>query len=269
MQRITSRHNPLVARCRAIVRGDEPDLLLLDGAHLVAEAIAAGLRVHEVVVFEEALDREEMRRITDLISLRHIVLVSGSASVMDAISPVRSRSALVAIADKPTQKHEQLYAPGPALVAVAVDVQDPGNLGAIARVAEAAGASGFVAAGQSADPFGWKALRGSMGSALRLPIAVHARADDAVAEARRHGCRIVAASPKGGHSLFDADLIGPVAILVGAEGAGLPESARAAAELNVTIPMAPPVESLNAAVAAALLLYEARRRRAKGANTGH
>src|SRR5262249_4934093 len=164
-------------------------------------------------------------------------------------------SDIVAIADKPEQERERLYTPGPALVAIAVDVQDPGNVGAIARVAEAAGASGFVAAGSSADPFGWKALRGAMGSAFRLPIAVHAQTADAVTDVRAHGCRIVATAPKGGRSLFEMDLRGPMAILVGGEGTGLSGDLRSVADTNVTIPMTPPVESLNAAVAAAFLLY--------------
>ena len=108
-----------------------------------------------------------------------------------------------------------------ALVVTAIDVQDPGNLGAIVRVAEAAGATGFVAAGGSANPFGWKALRGSMGSALRLPIASELGAEEAVAAARAHGCRVVATVPRDGRSLFDVDLTGPIAILVGGEGPGL------------------------------------------------
>ena len=101
------------------------------------------------------------------------------------------------------------------------DVQDPGNVGAIVRVAEAGGATGVVAAGACADPFGWKALRGSMGSALRLPIGAAATAAAAVAEARRHGCRVVATVPRGGRSLFDVDLRGGRGVLIGGEGAGL------------------------------------------------
>ncbi|PWT82483.1 MAG: hypothetical protein C5B57_08620 [Blastocatellia bacterium] len=263
MQRITSRHNPLVARCRAIVRGEESDLLLLDGAHLIAEAIAAGLRVREVIVSAVAMDRSEVRHLIELIRHHNIALVSGSASLMHAISPVRSPSDIVAIADKPEQQHERLYVPGPPLVVIAVDVQDPGNVGAIARVAEAAGASGLVAAGNSADPFGWKALRGAMGSAFRLPIAVRTQTDDVVTEVRTRGCRIVATAPKGGQSLFDVDLRGPVAILIGGEGAGLSAGLRSASDINVTIPMTTPVESLNTAVAAALLLYEAKRQRVR------
>src|SRR5262249_58801755 len=92
----------------------------------------------------------------------------------------------------------------------------------IVRVAEAAGATGVVAAGASANPFGWKALRGSMGSALRLPTFAGTDAASAVADARRRGCRIVAAAPRGGTSVFAADLRGPTAVLIGGEGPGLP-----------------------------------------------
>ena len=144
---------------------------------------------------------------------------------------------------------------------IACGIQDPGNLGAIARVAEAAGASGLIAAGQSADPFGWKALRGSMGSTLRLPVASREHADQAVAQARRQGCRIVATTPHGGRSLFDINLKMPVAVLIGGEGAGLAPALVEAADERITIPMQAPVESLNAAVTAALIVYEARRQR--------
>jgi TrmH family RNA methyltransferase len=135
-------------------------------------------------------------------------------------------------------------------------------MGAIVRVAEAAGADGVVAAGACADPYGWKALRGSMGSALRLPVTLSPGAADAVEDARRHGCRIVAAAPRDGRPLFEASLQRPLAIVIGSEGVGLPEAVLRRADERVTIPMVPPVESLNTAVAAALLLYEVKRRRA-------
>jgi TrmH family RNA methyltransferase len=146
-----------------------------------------------------------------------------------------------------------------------VDVQDPGNVGAIARTAEAAGATGLVLCGASADPFGWKALRGSMGSLLRLPVAGGVAWPDAVGAARAAGIALVATLPRGGQALDEADLGGPVAFLLGGEGPGLPPGVTAAADLTVSIPMQPPVESLNVSVAAALLVYEAaRQRRLKG-----
>jgi TrmH family RNA methyltransferase len=101
---------------------------------------------------------------------------------------------------------------------------------------------------------------------LRLPVERLRSLDDAVRAARARGCRIVAAVPRGGIPLDQCDLRGPVAVLLGGEGAGLPAEAVAGADAQLTIPMAPPVESLNAAVAAALVVYEARRQR--GASSG-
>ena len=121
----------------------------------------------------------------------------------------------------------------------------------------------IVSAGASASPFGWKALRGSMGSALRLPILIQPDADRAVDDARRRGCRIVATVPRDGRSLLDVDYAGPIAILIGGEGPGLSPALLSGADERVTIPMREPVESLNAAVTAALLIYEARRQRTR------
>ncbi len=269
MRRITSRQNPLVARYRAAARGDADALLFLDGLHLVAEALDAGIRVREVVVAalantEAGAPRHaELRALVARLTGVGIDVIAASAAVMSALSPVRSASAIVALADRPVPHGAGVYAGGTPLVVVAADVQDPGNLGAIVRVAEAGGATGVVAAGRSADPFGWKALRGSMGSALRVPLAVREDAGQALADARRHGCRIVATVPRGGRSLFDLDLTMPAAVLIGGEGPGLPAALVDAADDRVTIPMQPPVESLNTAVAAALIIYEARRQRSR------
>jgi TrmH family RNA methyltransferase len=178
---------------------------------------------------------------------------------------VKTPSGIVALAERPAVDADALYGGPAALVVSAVDVQDPGNLGAIVRVTEAAGATGLVAAGGSANPFGWKALRGSMGSALRLPIVSEVAAEDAVADARRHGCRIIATVPRDGRSLFDVVLAGPLHVLIGGEGRGLPPALADAADERVTIPMQAPVESLNAAVTAALVVYEARRQRTTNA----
>jgi TrmH family RNA methyltransferase len=265
MRRITSRQNPLVARYRD-ARVGAAHVLLLDGAHLVTDALDAGVHFREAAVHDaevgDAGRRADLHALAARLTEAGVDVVGATTAVMDAISPVRSASAIVALADRPAFDDARLYSTGAALVVVAVDVQDPGNLGAIVRVAEAGGATGVVAAGRSADPFGWKALRGSMGSALRVPVVVREHADDAVADARRHGCRIVATVPRGGRSLFDINLKMPTAVLIGGEGPGLPASIAEAADDRVTIPMQSPVESLNTAVAAALIVYEARRQRA-------
>jgi TrmH family RNA methyltransferase len=261
---ITSRRNPIVARYRDSARGRPPDSVLLDGAHLVSEALAAGVRLRHVAVASEALARDDIRAIVDTLAGRGIDIAAASTAVMQAISPVRSASQIVAIGERPAADIARIYGDDAALVVITADVQDPGNVGAIVRVAEAGGASGLVAAGRTANPFGWKALRGSMGSALRLPVAVDPATDHAAADARRHGCRLVAMVPRGGQPHSESDLRGRVAILVGGEGAGIAQGAVDSADVRVTIPMAPPVESLNAAVAAAVLIYEARRQRMTG-----
>lgn len=261
VKRITSRQNPLVARYRAVGRGDERNLILLDGLHLVGEAETAGLHFHHALVAGEAIDRREVQALVARLEARDVEVATASAPVMAAASPVRSSSPIVALVERPAHLEERFFAGPSPLVLIACEVQDPGNVGAIARVAEAGGASGLIVAGACADPFGWKALRGSMGSALRLPIAVRASADQAVREARQRRCRVVAAVPHDGRSIFDADLSGPMAILVGGEGRGLPPALIDGADERVTIPMQSPVESLNTAVTAALLVYEARRQR--------
>jgi len=258
---ITSRQNPLVARFRDAARGEPADVILLDGAHLVADALAANLEIAIAAVTPAARERRDVAAIVEALSSAGVTVATVAQPVMDAISPVRSTSGIAALASRPPTTADRVYAGGASLVAIAVDVQDPGNLGAIVRVAEAAGATGLVAAGACASPFGWKALRGSMGSGVRLPIAIDGDPAAAAAAACRHGCRIAATVPRDGATLYDADLNGPLAILIGGEGSGLPSALVDAADARVTIPMQRPVESLNAAVTAALVLYEARRHR--------
>jgi len=235
--------------------------MLLDGAHLVADAIAAGLTFQLAAVTPESSARLDIHPLVGALQSDAVEVMTVSASVMDAVSPVKTPSGIVALAECRVAEPDALYNGAAALVVLTVDVQDPGNLGAIVRVAEAAGATGLIAAGGSANPFGWKALRGSMGSSLRLPITTDISAADAIADARRRGCRIVATVPRDGRSLFAADLAGPMLLLIGGEGRGLPPELIDAADERITIPMQAAVESLNAAVTAALIVYEARRQR--------
>ncbi len=264
MKRLTSRHHPLVAACRALARRREAadPRMLLDGIHLVQEARRAAITVEIAAIDETSRRAPEGAALAAALEQDGAEVVEVSEGVLQAMSPVSSPSGIVAIARRPDcSLVGVLRAAGRQLVLVAVDLQDPGNVGAMARAAEAGGATGLALCGASADPFGWKALRGSMGSLLRLPTAVGLDWRTTVGSARAAGARIVATVPRGGASLFEADLSGPVAFVLGGEGPGLPAEAVAAADLCLSIPMRPPVESLNVAVAAALLVYEAARQR--------
>ncbi|MBP1633475.1 MAG: putative TrmH family tRNA/rRNA methyltransferase [Acidobacteria bacterium] len=263
MRHITSRHHPLVGDCRALARGPGrgSPRLLLDGPHLVEEALAAGLAIEAVLLGEAFAASAEGGRLARALAAAGVEVLTASAAVLDAASPVSTPSGIVAIAARPaTPLARALEGPRP-LAVIAVDVQDPGNVGAIVRAAEAGGATGAIFCGASADPLGWKSLRGSMGSALRLPLAHGLPWRDAVAAAKTAGLRVAAAAARAGVPMHAADFCRPTALLLGGEGPGLPPEAVAAADEAVAIPMAPRVESLNVAVAAALLVYEARRQR--------
>jgi TrmH family RNA methyltransferase len=263
MERITSRQNPLVARCRRLAggRSEADPAALIDGPHQLTEALDAHLGIESALFSTGALGTPEGHTL----ALRCVRLGVHTSELPDAVlaaaSPVRAPSGVLALARVVEAAWDALVAPLPALVLVAVDVQDPGNLGAIVRAADAAGATGIVAAGASADPWGWKALRGAMGSAFRLPLRRERQVDVAVQRARSAGLRLLAMSPRADDTIYDLDLTGPVAIILGGEGQGLDAPTLAVADATVRIPMRPGVESLNVAVAAALVAYEAARQR--------
>jgi TrmH family RNA methyltransferase len=263
MDRISSRQNPLVKRFRELVRaGADHREVLLDGEHLVSEAIVSRVPL-ELVAVSDRLARGRLSALVTDLKRAGVKIVAVTDPVLAAISPVQHPSGVVGIARRLPATLDQVFHLSPQLLLLVADVQDPGNIGAIVRTAEAAGATGMVTSGGCADPFGWKALRGGMGSTFRLPVARHDLAE-VVARAKTMGLKLAAMVPRGGADPTDVDFRVPCAILLGAEGAGLARELSAAADLPVTIPMRPPVESLNVAVAAAIVLYEAsRQRRAK------
>jgi TrmH family RNA methyltransferase len=187
------------------------------------------------------------------------IVYDASPAVIDAASPVRSPAGVVAIADWSPPPLAHVFDGTPPFVLGLVDVQDPGNLGSVIRAADALGAGGVLALDRSADPAGWKALRGAMGSTFRIAVGRGA-SSDAIAEARRRHWRIAAAVP-GRTPIDEVDLTGPWLVLLGSEGVGLPDHVSAAADVALSIPMRAGVESLNVAVSAALIAAEARRRR--------
>jgi TrmH family RNA methyltransferase len=264
MKTITSRQNPLVRAFRELADAPDPvgRRLLLDGVHLVRDARDAGIRFEVVAVsMAHAGDGSEIAALARALEHDRVAISPVSESVMAAISPVRTPSGIVAIAERDTLAPDAVCAQPGALVVVAADVQDPGNLGALLRAAEAGGATGVIVCGGSANPFSWKALRGSMGSALRLPVASVRTPELALEHVRKAGLQSVATVTRAGRAPEAVDWRPATALFLGGEGSGLPSPVVDGCDTRVTIPMRPPVESLNVAVAAALLVYEARRQR--------
>jgi TrmH family RNA methyltransferase len=281
MERISSRQNAIVKRFRELARASRPvkangsadpsaraghaTEVLLDGEHLVQEALRCDIPIEIAAFADRQLDNvlSPVARIAQDVRKRGGRVLKVSDQVLSAMSPVQHPSGVVAIARARPADVRVVMATVTdlPLVLVLAGLQDPGNVGAIVRAASAFGASGVVAIEGSANPFSWKALRGAMGGTFRLPIAARGSLTEVIASARELGVGLVAAVPRGGTPLPDVDLREPTAIVLGGEGAGLSSAVMAAVDETVTIPMQAPVESLNVAIAAALILYEAMRQR--------
>jgi TrmH family RNA methyltransferase len=264
MRSITSRQNPVVARFRALADKPDPNgsRVLLDGVHLIRDAQESRhhFEIAAVSSSHVASDSEEARLARSLVQAG-VEVVQAPDSVFAALSPVRTPSGLVAIASRRPTSASEVCGVQDAFVLVAVDVQDPGNVGALMRTAEAGGVTGMFVTGASANPFSWKAIRGSMGSALRLPVVGGMTDAYVMTCLRSGGIRTIAAMPRGGDDPDTIDWRGRVALIVGGEGAGLPDEVTRRCDRLASVPMAAGVESLNVGAASAILVYAARRQR--------
>jgi TrmH family RNA methyltransferase len=260
---VTSRRNALVERFRAAVRGRRhaAGTVLLDGEHVIRDAMDAGVAIVDIAIDARLTSRPAIAALVDDAGRQGTRVTFVTSAVMDALSPVRAPSGVVALAARPSSNLSHALSGTSPLASLAVALQDPGNAGAIVRAADAGGATGVVFAGASADPFGWKAIRAAMGSTFRVPVASEPDAAPVLETARHAGLRVLAAVAAGGVDLYEADLRAPLLVAIGGEGAGLPSNVVDAADARLSIPMRPHVESLNAATAAALIVYEARRQR--------
>ena len=261
MEPITSRRNPIVTRFRNASgqRATSNLTIVLEGPTLIAEALAAGVHLELVAVSTSLVQNGPAAELIGQLKFA-TQLIPVSPIVMDAISPVPSPSGLVALATtRPVHIDDMLATSHPFVVGLD-GVQDPGNTGAVIRTVEAGGASGVVTIG-GADPYSWKALRGSMGSIFRIPVTRFINRQPIVREVTKRGWKIIATAPSGGTCMTETDLKEPCLLLLGSEGQGLNQDVINTAHEVISIPMREPVESLNLAVTAALIIYEAAKQR--------
>jgi len=202
----------------------------------------------------------EARGLAEL--LRKAAVISEAAA--GKLSETRTPQGVFAVVEYAQPPLSELRLGPNALVLAADGISDPGNLGTMIRSAAALGAHAVVASGDCCDVLNPKVVRATMGAIFRVPVVSGLPLSEAVAGLRDRGLRIVAAVAREGRAPWEADLRGPVALLIGSEAEGLPPGFALAAEERVTIPMPGGAESLNAAGAAAVLLYEASRQRGSG-----
>ncbi|NDJ16641.1 TrmH family RNA methyltransferase [Myxacorys almedinensis] len=257
---LTSLQNPLVKQLRKLHRAKErreQQLFLLEGTHLVEEACAVGLPLLTVCCTEAW--QAQHAQLWQQLQARSQRLELVSPEVVRAIATTVEPDGIVASA-------ERIYSEPLALNnfgLVLETIQDPGNLGTMIRTAAAAGAEGILLSADSVDLDNPKVLRASAGQWFRLPMGISSSLKTDILDAKKQGMQIIATVPTATQTYWEVDFKKPSLILMGNEGAGLSPQLNALADAHVTIPVSPGVESLNVAIAAALMLYEAKRQRSR------
>jgi TrmH family RNA methyltransferase len=258
---ISSAANPLIKDVRrAIARGGltTEGWCVAETFHLLEEALRSDREV-KVVLAAESVRSAAVKHAGGLAGVKVVVLPDG---LFQSISGTETAQGVMALVKPPEWKLEQLFRGSP-LVVVLDGLQDPGNAGAVLRAAEAFGASGAIFVKGTASPYNPKALRASAGSLFRVPFLCGIDAALARAALQQNKVELYAGVPAGGsgpaRNLAQVDFTRPCGLIIGSEARGVGGELRAAA-LDVSIPTIG-VESLNAAVAAGILLYEARRQR--------
>ena len=237
--------------------GREPGApFALEGPNLLAEALRAGLYIDTIFAAQSSAHLIES---LPLPSSTEILLVP--RELLSAALSTESPQPIAALIAPPSWQWDDLHPKDrPALLLVLAALQDPGNLGTILRSAEAFGATGIVCLPGTVSPWNPKAVRASAGSLFRIPL-IESTADACFAHLSAEHIPLWTTAVANAAPIHHANLAAPAAILIGNEGNGVPPALAARAHAALTIPCPGPVESLNAAVAASILLYEASRQR--------
>jgi TrmH family RNA methyltransferase len=260
---VTSRANSRVKQLRAAFAGHarlSGGMVAIEGDHLLAEALRSGMVLKTVFVSE----RREVPKIVP----RSVEVLLLTDEVFASVVETQSPQGVAALIVPPVRSMEDIMT-GTPLILIAAALQDPGNLGTLVRSAEAFGATGVITTPGTVSAWNQKALRASVGSVFRMPV-VSATLEDVTA-LKAQGVRVLAAvgtDEFGVKPAHETDFTGPCAVMIGNEGAGLAQDWLDIADGLVTIPCPGPVESLNAAIAGSLLLYEASRQRQTPQTTG-
>jgi len=262
---ITSKGNPQVKDIRILKQAKYRHIraeYFIEGIRLVEEALREGLPVRKIAYSPRL---EKIERGAELLSharkrIPDVEWLYLSDEVMGTLSDTQSHQGILAVLKKREPSAEDLWQ-REGVILLFNELQDPGNLGAIFRLADAGGAAGLIFSEGTIDPYSPKVVRASMGSLFRVPFLKNQDLPDCLKKLRSRGYQIWATAIRGQPSFWEVDFSRPAAVLFGQEGAGLPGELMRAADGLFTVPMASRLDSLNVAMAAGLVIYEAWRQR--------
>ncbi len=261
---IESNSNAKIKNITALMKKSrlrkETGFFIAEGPRMVFET--PGKLLREIYVSESFLTDERWRVFSsgEVLSSGSVELYTVSDRVMASVSDTVTPQGVLAVVSQPEYSLEELLGDDAYLV-VLERLQDPGNMGTIFRTSEGAGVSGVIMSRDCVDIFSPKVVRATMGSLYRVPFYVSDDLKCDILKAKEKGIRFFATHPDGARDCFSVDYTSPTGIMIGNEGAGLSDELSGIADEKITIPMAGQVESLNAAMACGILLYEGVRQR--------
>ncbi len=258
IETISSRENQRLVALRKVRDGKDRTRVFIEGRRLVADVVRSGIRVGECFFSDGFSDGD----LLDMVSRSGARMAEVPGRVFPSIADTNGPQGIVALAERPNWNLDSIASriiTGLPVVIWLKEPNNPANLGAILRTAEASGAAGVLISPGGADAFSPKAVRGSMGSVFRLPVVANVEFALAQTFARQAGLITTAVDIAGEMEYTDVDWTKPRLLTLGSEAHGLSHEELEAAQERIVIPMNPPVESLNLAMAAGIILFEARR----------
>lgn len=252
---ITSRDNSKLKLARTVRDGREPSLIFIEGRRLFDEALRSRLQIEHVLISSDVSDG---LRFAEPQATQRLTIAKVASNLFDSITDTQNSQGVIALARKPAHELASIEV---GLTILLHRVNNPSNLGAVVRTAEAAGVSALITTPGSADAYSPKALRASMGSAFRLPIVERIGFEGAIGWAKDRGLTTTAADVSGGRSYSEVDWGKPRLLIFGSEADGLNEGELELIPEKIIIPMENEVESLNLAVSSGIVLFEAKRQR--------
>jgi TrmH family RNA methyltransferase len=263
--KIASRDNVRLKLARKARDGQDDKLIFVEGLRLSEEAVRSGVEIKFCIVTADFGKGEREARLLDQLNEGGLEILEAHDHAFASVAETRSPQGVVLICGRPktdrvTFEHRIGTRPSDIKAIVVLhEVNNPSNLGAVMRAAEAAGVEGVIMSNGSTDVFSPKSLRASMGSAFRLPIWSGADLDEVFEFASRDGYALTAVALNADSAYTEIDWKRPRLLIFGSEAHGLPSSILEKMDEKISIPMDQNVESLNLAVAAGVILFEARR----------
>ena len=260
MQVITSKDNEIIKSIRKLREKKYRDLencYIIEGIKLISEAIEAGARIRKIVVCEECINEDEIAKEV-LYEIAKYDMVSVTKKIFETLSEVKTPQGIIAVVEKQSTTSQIDYSQD---IIVALDgLQDPGNLGTILRTADSANLKQIILSKNSVDVYNSKVVRSTMGAIFRINIIEVENLPETLKEIRKNKFKVMVTALDGKKSIYEADYSKKV-IVIGNEANGVSEEVKKLADEKVIIPMLGKAESLNASVAASIIIYEYVRRK--------